>query len=99
MSRFVNTVKAPRRGILLDCEIFADGSRHYLNEGPDVVDEGAGEQHVDDDQHDEAEDVQGQAAELLVLHNIVFRNNQYIIIIIIRQNLQGAAGGQAELLD
>ena len=94
--RFVNTVKAPRRGILLDCEIFADGSRHYLNEGPDVVDEGAGEQHVDDDQHDEAEDVQGQAAELLVLRSIVFHNNQYIII---RQNLQGAAGGQAELLD
>ena len=79
---------------------FTDGCpHHYLNEGPDVVDEGAGEQHVDDDQHDEAEDVQGQAAELLVLHNIVSHNNQYIIIIIIRQNLQGAAGGQAELLD
>ena len=77
---------------------FTDGCpHHYLNEGPDVVDEGAGEQHVDDDQHDEAEDVQGQAAELLVLHNIVYTT--IIIIIIIRQNLQGAAGGQAELLD
>ena len=76
---------------------FTDGCpHHYLNEGPDVVDEGAGEQHVDDDQHDEAEDVQGQAAELLVLHSIVSHNNH---IIIIRQNLEGAAGGQAELLD
>ena len=69
---------------------------HYLNEGPDVVDEGAGEQHVDDDQHDEAEDVQGQAAELLVLHTLCPTT---INIIIIRQNLEGAAGGQAELLD
>ena len=52
---------------------FTDGCpHHYLNEGPDVVDEGAGEQHVDDDQHDEAEDVQGQAAELLVLRSIVY---------------------------
>ena len=57
---------------------FTDGCpHHYLNEGPDVVDEGAGEQHVDDDQHDEAEDVQGQAAELLVLHSIVSHNNRY----------------------
>ena len=78
---------------------FTDGCpHHYLNEGPDVVDEGAGEQHVDDDQHDEAEDVQGQAAELLVLRSIVSTTIN-IIIIIIRQNLQGAAGGQAELLD
>ena len=57
---------------------FTDGCpHHYLNEGPDVVDEGAGEQHVDDDQHDKTEDIQGQAAELLVLHSIVSHNNQY----------------------
>ena len=36
-------------------------------EGPDVVDERPGQEDVDDGENDEAEDVEGETAELFIL--------------------------------
>ena len=38
-----------------------------LHAGPDVVDEGARQEEVDDEEHHQAEDVEREAAELLLL--------------------------------
>ena len=42
----------------------------HLKERPNVIDEGASQQQVDDNEHHQAEHVQGEAAELLPLNGL-----------------------------
>ena len=40
----------------------------YLYEGPNVIDQRPSKENINDDQHDKAEDIQSQAAKLVILN-------------------------------